>query len=497
MAFQDTLIHKHTSVWNASYVDAGGSVTKVGADPGTSGDSANAIRKYKNNVCSWNGEIYAVARAGSSHVYAYRYNFGTGLWVQEFDSGSLHFRHTGIYEAAAPSGTGRRIFFVYFAGGSTFRIVYSDDGLTWSSTNATLGGNHDQEATCCATGEIMFGDKLYFVRCASNVPVAIYEVDPFTLSIAQLTGLPFADTNPGSQGVNLDFAVLDNTLYVLAPDFHIGGGTAADWALYQFTGAGFAFNTQITSDNRLTDVNANQGQVCLFKPPEANKLIAICNGQGAAGAIGMTAFELTPSGSAFTVNDITSTYVPAAKRPGGGSTNAEDRIFVQIENDTDPTNPTAHVWISPGPATTNGWEIYPHANTSTELTGAISGPGNVYAPVSEKFGGGLRLFPGTAAANKIHYEYGTKVDGAFRVYYRVQGTTLGQVVRLYYSEDEETPFVLATLSAQSGGSGITANAVTGVDGDDGATLYWLEWDLTADGLPNANPSHLVLDIRAS
>ena len=461
-----------------------------GACSANAGDGALTVaeRSACNYVAEYRGEIFVAYQTGALAINIDGYNRGTGLWTSRHTAAVAG--GTGLF--VANTGTVQRLFMFGRSSVGGTLCVYTDDGVTWTTT-ASLGGNFP--ASIGENPSIMFNNKLYTPY--GNSGGQVYEFDPIALSFSNI-----AVAFGGSLiSLRADLCVHDDRLFLLAMDDSSAPATA-DYALFEFTGSGFTLNTTITADSRGGTSNMEEGQLTLFKDPSTNNLIAICNGAGAGGAVGTTnngstAFQLVPSGSVFTPTEITNTVIPVALRPGARTaslSDVEDRWFSITVNDTAPGTAEVYLFFAQGPAPGTGYSVYQWVNASTLLASPVAGPSTIYTIPQEKFGGGSRINKGVG--NQCVIEKGEPVLGGYQISYRVYGTQSSQSVTLWYSLDQETPDTQASISAQTGGSGISGgNQVDGITGDDGSTLFTLRWDLTADGVPNGDAAHLLLDIN--
>lgn len=464
-----------------------GTINGVGPNAGEGAPIASTDANLCNRVVEFRGEIYMMYLDASSDIQVLRYNRGTTLWTVAYTFGANPNSYTGLF--VVNTGSDQRLFFAARVAGSG-QIFYTDDGTSWTDTGvlSSVGANKFN-----SNPGIVFNNKLYMPYWDNGT--FCWEIDPIALSI---TSVNVASSATTSDYAPSDLVVHDDRLLMLCPDDDTNGAVT-QWALYEFTGSGFILNTQITSGGSWNNIaTVGEGQCCLFKDPNNNNLIALCNGTGSSGTpdYGSTAFQLTPSGSVFTPTDITSSLIPSAYRPsarGASSIAAEDRWYCVVVNDTDPTTAEVFIFLSIGPAPGIGYSVYSYTDASTELASPVAGPGIAFAIPHFKSGGGLRINKGTG--NQCAVESAGAVSGAYRLNYRVYGTIASQTVRLYYSIDQETPTIQGSIVAQTGGSGISGgNAVTGITGDDGSTLFTLDWDTISDGIPNGDAVNLLLDI---
>ena len=479
----------------------GTTFNQIGADiTATAGTlSADAQAGVCNRVIEYRGQIYVwYFDAANTHTIDV-YNRGTGLWTNQVaaNNGSFGFHSSGFY--IANTGSLQRLFIVTRAGTSTTTLRYTDDGTTWNGVtslgDAEVGFSLDQHVW------VMFNNKLYgaaFVGTSSEW----VEYDPIALSI-NFAIAPWRGSTVNQNGTPIDFCVYDDRLFAIALDAVTS--SSANWALWEFTGGGWALNTTITTgggaggNGGVDNDSASLGQVCLFKQPGQDKLIAIVPYATTFNAgNGLEMYELTQNGAVFTPNDVTDVCIPANLRPGARGTSADaaqDRVYAYVSNDTDPTVEEVFLFIAQGPAPGSSYSVYTFTDTSTLLSSPAAGPSTTFSIPSQKVGGGDRI--NRNVANQCIIESAGEVLGGYRISYRVYGTQSGQSVTLYYSVDQETPTTgPASISAQTGGSGISGgNTVTGITGDDGVTLFTLDWDLEADGIADGESVHIILDIR--
>tara|TARA_R100001244_G_scaffold25113_2_gene25373 strand:+ start:40893 stop:42377 length:1485 start_codon:yes stop_codon:yes gene_type:complete len=441
-----------------------------------------------NRVCEYRGELYMAVSLVTTGLEIHKYNRGTGLWsiIHSYGTGANSI--TGLY--VVNTGTVQRMFLAARVVGSS-RIIYTDDGTVWSETvdQINVGASSFGQ-----NPGVMFNNKLYQGYMTNGH--LCFEVDPTALSIVSLNVASIATTSDGGP---MDLVAHDDRLMMLCTDDDFVG--AVDWALYEFTGSGFVLNTQITTGlawNNTTQVA--HGMVCLFQDPGNNNLIALVNGIGELGAVstdyGSSAFRLAPSGSSFTVTNITDPLIPTAYRPGTRTTvnDASDRWYCVVVNDTTPGTPEAYIFLAIGPAPGTGYSVYTYVDDTTELVSPVAGPSTAYSIPQTKFGGGLRI--NKASGNQCAIEFGQAVEGGYEVSYRIYGTVTSQTVRGYYSLDQETPTTQMTIASQTGGGAISGgNSITGVTGDDGSTLFTLVWDIETDLVVSGDAVHIILDIR--
>ena len=445
---------------------------------------------FTNRLIEYRGLLCTQTEAtGLNADWVMSWDRVAGSWSIMGGTSNTHTCAGGLY--VVNTGSTLRLCSLHRNPSNGLTCVYSDNGTGTSVFNSVASGH-----TAWVGPGIVFNNKIYLPTLDSGVK--IWEVDPIALVTTLITP-PFLGGTVSEASV--DFCVYDDRLFCLTPGPVNFGATGADWELYEFVGGGFSLNTQITTDGRLGMFSGasqgRRGQPSLFIDPATGDMAAVTNGYeagGASGNSGSTAYRLTPSGSSFTPSEVTSTVIPAAFRPGvRGSSNdyAEDRWLCYTDTDPDPSAAEVYLFFAAGPAPGTSYTVYQWEGFGAEMTNVAAGPSvNFYMP-HQKFGGGDRINRG--GGNQIVIESSQAVTGGFEISYRVYGTLLGQSITLWYSLDQEIPSSQATILSQTGGSGITGgNTVTGVDGDDGATLYTLVWNLASDGVTNGDACHIVL-----
>lgn len=450
----------------------------------------NLVKAVANRFVEYRGDIFTAHHTGNIGT-VHRYSGGS--WTQELNGpNGITLGGQTLGGFIANGGGVQRLFFVGQLGnGNNHYIQYSDDGTTWNTAASLLS-----ESGLVNSGKsILFNNKAYSLA-ASTITPRCREFDPFALTATSIpVAWPSRSVQNGTD--NGCFIVYDDRLFCVHIDDNIAG--SGDYALYEFTGGGWSLNTQITNDNRLGGgfTQISEGACCAFTDPTTGDLIAITNGKQTnfGATYGSMAFRLTPNGTSFTVNEITGTVIPAGLQPGvRGSTNAiEDRWYVFDSTDTPGSN-EIYFFTAEGPAPGTSYTVYQWNGVASVITSIGSGPSTtVYSIPEAANGGGDRIF--RSSGNQPAIETGAAVLGGYQISYRVYGTQSGQSVTGWYSQEQESPMQQMTISAQTGGSGITGgNTVTGITGDDGATLFTLTWDTTTDNIPSGDTCSMFLDI---
>lgn len=462
----------------------GTSITQIGADVYTGAfDTIDANKKHVGaRVIEYRGEIWTTEYDSGPFLRVWGYN-GTSWSLRHSNSGAT--RTIGMW--IVNTGSAQRLVVVGTDQSANVRVSYTDDGSSWTDFSVSATGWSVGNGP---TGKsILFNNKIYINYASGATPYCI-EVDPVAETVSNITpGWPTFSVSSTDSGC---FVVYDDRLFCAHQAFD---GNPAPFNLYEFTGGGWSTNVTIDSLNLGLGV-PERGCAAAFTDPSTGDLIVLVNGANTSAQLGSHCYRLTPSGLSFTVTDITSTVIPSGFRPGDRATNdaVEDRWFAFVSTDN-PASPEIYPFLAQGPAPGTGYAVYQWQGVGSVMTSVGSGPSTVYAIPEAVFGGGDRISRGPGSQCVI--ESAQAVLGGYEISYRVYGTQTGQNVTLWYSTEQEVPDQQATISAQTGGSGITGgNTVTGIDGDDGTTLYTLTWDIDADGVTSGDASHMLLDIQA-
>lgn len=484
MALPDTLALLTTPTPTLVQIKDDGSINTIEVLGSTDEGALGADIYRSDRTVAYRGGRYALGKSSGANLGVYK--AGTGL-VGLAAAGTP----VGLFLVNAGTGAAGKQRLVA-VGTNAGQVVYdyTDDGVTWNGA-ASVGSAVNPPAGPA----IVFDEKIYWPMPSSGNAVARF--DPVALTATRITP-PWLSTAPPGNSICNSFEVLDGTKYALAPTTTPGTGTT-NWAIYAWTGSGYTFNTAITADNPIgARAGVADGQCLLRKIPGANKLLAICPGSSdnTPTNAGTRAWELTPSGGAFTVVEITNSFIPVGLRPGArpGFSAEEDRIMGMTVNDDDPTVVELFILIAEGVAPgAGGYSIYKFVNASTVLSLHAVGPSPGYALPSCNFGGGARVDIG--GGNQVTIEYDQPVPTGWEIGFRVEGPIAGQSMGVFASQDKETPMVLASLLSQTGSGGLAANRVTGVNGDSGATLRTVVVDLAASGIPKKTGLHYKLDLQ--
>lgn len=435
-------------------------------------------RKAHNRVVEFKGKKYCIgSTASASTVTVCEENTdGAGLWGSVYTSAvaaqGTGRGHSGLY--IIHDGADQLLCFTYKQSSTTtIRIAKSNDGASWASEVAINSGltQHYGLGT-------VFQNTIWFVQ--GNTKLA--QVNPVAGAVTVYTV---------SEGLRRStLVVFRDTLYMVKElDNGLGLG------LYEFTGSGFSFNTTIHDPGGSWSEN-DKGQHAAWATDGVIHVIGIGGkfNSGAVNGQGSHYYTLTPDNGGFSVQDLTATVIPSGIQPDRIN-NTGDKWYVHVSTDNDPTSPETYLFHVPSPSTDDGsWTVFQFTTNASELTTlAAPGPSVEYAPPITPFGSGEHINKGEG--NRAEIEDSEAGFGGFKMFIRIYGSLTGQVLRIYYSTDQHAPNKLATLLSVSGGAGSPSlngnnTQIDDVDGDSGATLMTVIWNMGADGILSPNSVHL-------
>lgn len=381
--------------------------------------------------------------------------------------------------------------FVRGSGPNQIVFAKSNTGQVGSWTETSVDPGHTPRITSTT---VVFRNRLYvadMISTAANLPSRVYEVDPVASAVTVISA-PWQGSGSPNFGT-VDMCVAFDKLWAAAPDVNTGVANSR-LALYEFTGGGWAFNSNI---------HAFAGQASNFGQPSAgkwalftdnNKLYCVGytrrNDAATDSVEGSSVWEGTLSGGTFSwvQNDTTMISSLRPGTPPAGDTRF-DRWSVYADNDTDPANPVFYLVSVPGSAGTigTGHAVYQWNGFGVEMGPAPGASVSTDFAIPEvKHGGAEAISQGSATYAEIEQE--EAISGGYRLSYRVYGAGSGLTGRVYYSLEQGPPDTLATLVG-----GLTTFSPAA--GDGGATLRTVDIDLGLSGITPPDVSTWMIDLR--
>ena len=311
------------------------------------------------------------------------------------------------------------VFGMMSGGGIISWSVLDPVGSTISNVTAVSDGTIATSTTNAIPSYATFNNRLFmlFTRAtATGTTVAVgsngVNINTFVgagvLNVASTTGFPTSGTlnvtttTPDFQQVVTYTGVGATTFTgcnttgagVLATGGIVTSGDVATAQLYELVGGVWSSVVSMGTNSTITSAASTTltaGAHALL-PIGSTKLVGIIRGDispvGTANSTGTRAYDLTPSGATFTVAEVTTTLIPAALRPGGGSGTALQRWNGFVDDVTIPGTPAvfAFLWSDDIPA--GSISYYEYTNSSTTLIPGSLGPAANVAIPSCTWGGG-------------------------------------------------------------------------------------------------------------
>lgn len=474
MAIPEFTLLKTTAPIGMYEVLGGTTIQQIGADLDAASNEAALADdiQHSNRTANYRGFTWAAYMHAPGNISISRYDPSTGTYLPKVQTAITGTAPLGMF--VINTGTASRLVLL-LAQGSQVRLGYTDDGTSWTYTG-DLGGN----ITANEGPVAVFGEKLYFPCRAGGV--RIMEVDPIAVSASQISP-PFVGS-PSQQKAVVDFCIHKDRLLCVAFTNTPGFGNG-DWALYEFTGAGFSHLVSMTSGTPVDVTQAHYCQPLLERlPSDDTKLIAICPGTtGGTANTGTQFFVLTESGATFTsARDLAgeiAALIPGAR--GNSSNFAQDRILGSVFNTTDPTVRELYLFVAPGPRGTGSYSVYRYTGEGVPPT--LLGTGFSvadFAPPSRRRGGGIGISLG-ATTRIVEPEGGEPSDGAWRFKFRGYRTGLTNY-GFFYGLGQDTPLQRATISAVGGAGATLVNNTVQFTCDNGVTEFYVDLDIDGDGV---------------
>lgn len=461
----------------------GNALTQLGVNiPGavTRNNGGDDFTDYNDSI-EFRGSKYLLTQTATSNGLYRIYKFDGANWNQVFENaaptGGGDMRNMSglfIYDA----GSEPRLAFVHKQSNFILRVVHSPDGAVWTETGIGTAAFSNLDGRW-----MLHNNEMWHILSSTNT-VMQFDLVGFTVTFY---------AKPGQAARPCLLFEQAQQLYLINVDAFSNG----DLRIYKFTGAGFVFVADITTDNRWQNIGSENGSPGVVVI--GNDVYLFMNGMGTGGTAdaGSTFFHLARTGvDTWTITE-NNTVIPASLRPGirGSGVGDEDRWMPFIDTETNPLNPEIYLFVRPHPAPGSGTSLYKFVDTSTEMTFQTASVANDYVFPENLQGDSQAVSRG--AGNRAEIIDTAGVSGGTQVSYRVYGTVLSQTVKAYITDEGGVPVTQATLtdSATGGSSTRVGNEIQSVDGDDGATLYTFVIDNIGSGLGPAEKFYVKLDIR--
>jgi len=351
---------------------------------------------------------------------------------------------------------------------------------TWSeqtdvNTGLDLGGTDGGGPH----SEIPFQGLIFF-STSENSPGLIHQrsYNPANGSFAT-----YLHSLVNTAGLNyvLDYCVMDNQLFMLAP-IDVSSGVNGRPRLFQFDGTNWTTEVA-TLDTVSANLGATNGGVCrwcLFT--NGTYLYALCLVNTSGGNYGWRAYRID---SSFVVTDITTTVLPTSLRStddGGTGVVQTARFTKLVDSDTVPTTPAYYLWHSTNNAVGVFRDLYQWIDDATPMVLVDSGLDAADAVPALAQSGGERIW--TNGEMDVLITGRLPVLGGERIFFKAWGDTgpADKIVRFYFNKQGEPIAQQMTLTGTAtGGTALrVGNQVNNIEADDGVTEYSVIWDIGSD-----------------
>lgn len=448
----------------------GTSLVQVGNDITSSLEGPTTYYQFnRNKTLQFLGDLFTFHRtSGGTTVSCYKYDAGTGNWnsVKTLNSYASDYFSMGAYVINYGGVPNLVHFYRYNAGGGPIGVVRSADGSTFTEVN--IGPN----LVANLGKPIVFRD-LVFTKFGSNVVAYDISVPSYTTYSSI-----FAD------GLHLSFCAFQGRLLALAAP--TGATTGTHWCLYELKYGTFTKILTFTLDG--IGMHTDQPARCsswLFT--DGTYVYAMIPSRyDSTPTYRNYLIKLTVSGSTFTESAVT---IPSALYT---SANSQARFDGIIDDETDPTTPTIHMWYLT--TDNSGTRTYWYWTGST-FDGGDSSVDYKYCLSGNTEGGGERFW--SSGDLNCWITSATTVATGTKIKFKCAGDSGfdDKILRCRYSTNETVPTAQCTLVANSvaGGSATqNGNDIETVDAD-GSTEYEFVWDTATDSIPAG--THVVLKLE--
>ena len=449
---------------DASYLQGGSVLSSIGPNPvaatsfalaadNAGFESARAIKFFGTRFCQ------DFSTSGTLRIK--RWNPVSTVWETVVSATLISVDCTGLYPFQSSNGVSG-IFCVFTTSNgipSLLSCAKTTDGITW--TVASIGSTPSTFGLDSFGRGHMHRNKLVIAHQDSSAGPCTWDIfDPVGLSASNISST-LSDGSQSFQGQCMgSMTTFNNRLFML----HTRAITGIPAKLYELIGAVWTVVVALPANTSLSAGYVKAAHALV--PIGSTKMLAVVKTDN--GGSGTRAFDLTPSGSTFTVSAELTTLIPASLQPGGGGGTDDQRWTCWVDDVTDPAIPTQHFWLLSDDIT-GVVTYYPYVNSSTLMIGS-TGPSVNYSLPNNTFGGGS--YVASNSDMDVNVTGLTPLLGGTRVSY--QGSGLIAAASLRQSVHYATTTAVGA-DASSGGPGpgktlsSTGTSVLTFDGVSGFT----------------------------
>jgi len=393
----------------------------------------------------------------------------------------------GLYPYQASNGVAG-IFCPFWSSATVLSVASTTDGVSWTVASAgapspsIFGG-----INYTGRGHMHRNKLVVSYGGVSTLPLVWAIIDPVGLTVSAMTTVSDGAVYDNDAHCLPTYTTFNNRLFML----FTRNVTTVQAQLYELTGGAWGSNVSLGGN---TKASTGIGGVLgagghALVPVGSTMLVAIVktdrnDGDSAFTTTGSRAFDLTPSGSTFTVVERTNPMIPASLRPGGAGGTDSQRWTQFVDDVSVPGTPTQHFFLQADDLT-GTFSYFPYVN-STTLMIESSGPSVEYLLPHATWGGGS--YVASAQDMDVWVTGLTPLLGGTRVSY--QGSGLIAAASLRQPVNLATAAVLPACTYANGtlgvGATLTANAVGILPVDGVATSFIGQLVLVKD---QVSPEH--------
>lgn len=318
------------------------------------------------------GQAY-IAHGG----FVFKHNIDSDTWETILDTAAalglaiLPERCGGLHIAVDSDGISKLWFWQNVNIPSAIRFVgWKYDGEIWANPIQSTNDSF----TLGIGREILYRREL-FISAGRN---GGEDVAKWNVGGGGGTITTFAVSSIASCAFSADFDVFKGRLLYLC------AAPTNDWEIFELIAGAFTSIHTLTLPEAWTNITATTA--ALFN--ENGKVYAIVPSQDGSAAQHWNCFELTVSGGGFSEADITSTVLPADWRDGGAKTGVITQVNVFVDNETDPTTPTIHIYHLSDDSSSGVHTYYPWNGPGSVIGAGVGSVSSNYMMPNPNVGGG-------------------------------------------------------------------------------------------------------------
>ena len=471
----------------AQYLQGGSILSGIGVSDVAAAGSVAPVGEANFGgpvVIKFRGTRFCLVVSPGVAVIIKRWNSVSDVWetVVTASTTGLGTGVHGLFPYQASNGVSGIFCPFWKSSGTVVDIASTTDGITWTVASAGVPVPGMFAGTYYTGRGHMHRNKLVTsYGGASTLPLVWIIIDPVGLTVSTITTVSDGAVFGNDAHCLPTYTTFNNRLFML----FTRNVTTVQAQLYELVGGVWASNVSLGGN---TKASSGIGGVLgagghALVPVGSTKLVAIVKTDRNDGDTGNTttgsrAFDLTPSGSTFTVLEKTSTLIPATLRPGGAGGNDSQRWTAFVDDVSVPGTPTQHFFLQAND-TTGSFTYYPYVDSNTEMVGS-GGPSVEYLLPHATWGGGS--YVASNADMDVWITGLTPLLGGTRVSYRGSGLIAAASLRQSVHCATAAAFAAPAIATSGGGPGpghfLSTGANAGI--------------LTADGVQITFVGQLVL-----